>query len=126
MTEEEFLKALVEAENKSRAYDSSNQTELPKMEKETEMDNVSDMHELNSKSMLALVLIAKEDTDLIDLMIDAFRDFEKYHSAIIDLETYTTLHDYGNTDRDRYRTEYGELDATRSRCHEAVLQDVRT
>lgn len=89
------------------------------------MDIASDKYELNGKTMRALVLIAKEDAVLLDMMIDVCRDFMKYHNAIIELEAYAGLHDYGNTDRDKYRTEYEELDATRSRCHEAVLQDVQ-
>ena len=80
---------------------------------------------MNELAMRALLDACKEQTDLVDLASDILKDFENYHKAIIDLEIYAALHNYDNTDRDKFREKHEQLDATRSRYHETILEDMR-
>ena len=74
-------------------------------------------------SLKELVYLSFDDKEFLDMIYDALISFERYHSAIYDMETKVKLY-YGAMDSLDYRKMENEHDKVRTACHNAVLANV--
>ena len=74
-------------------------------------------------SLKELVYLSFDDKELLDMIYDALISFERYHSAIYDMETKKKLY-CGAMDSLDYRKMENELDKLRTACHNAVIANV--
>ncbi len=79
---------------------------------------------MNCETLDRLIEIYKDETDMIEIIVDALESFEKYHQAIYKLEVRRKLYSYGAMSSETYREIVPELDSVRSRNHDALLSEV--
>lgn len=68
-----------------------------------------------------LMTACGDDPETLEIIGDCIKDFSAYHAAIVEMETWLKLHNYGNTDRAAYQDRKVSLDKARTVCHNAVL-----
>ena len=68
---------------------------------------------LNSESLARLIAAYKDDAEVIEMIADAFKAFEAYHTAVLENETFSLLWS-GTLEADEYRTRRMETDRRRT------------
>lgn len=79
---------------------------------------------LNSESLARLIAAYKDDAEVIEMIADAFKAFEAYHTAVLENETFSLLWS-GTLEADEYRTRRMETDRRRTTLHNSVIAHVR-
>ena len=64
------------------------------------------------------------DSELLDMVSRCLITFEKYHSAIYEMEMWIKLYDYNNLSHEEYKDRREQLDRSRTVCHNAVLDSI--
>lgn len=80
---------------------------------------------LNIESLKQLLSCFQDDTDTIELISETFDAFERYHAAIIKMETEKMILSHGNVDSKVWQERISDLDQARTRAHNEVLSDIR-
>lgn len=81
--------------------------------------------DLNNTVLEQMISYYQNDSDMIELICNAFDTFERYHASIIRLEVQRKLYRCGAMDSETYREKIPELDQARSNIHNAVLAEVK-
>jgi hypothetical protein len=71
-----------------------------------------------------LIAAVQGDEGALESIEDSLGRFERYHSAVYELETWLMLHDAQNTPREVYQSRREELDRARSSAHNALPASV--
>ena len=79
---------------------------------------------VNIESLNAMLRFFKDDSETLDAIAMALDTFESYHQAIYALEFTRRLYACGAMSGDMYRERVASQDATRTRCHNALLGQV--
>lgn len=80
---------------------------------------------LNTEALNQLISHYQDDTDTMELISDTFDAFERYHAAIIKMETEKVILSHGNVDSNVWQERISALDQARTRAHNEVLMDIR-
>jgi len=83
------------------------------------MENV-----FSAENLRSLINKSKDDKEMLEFIADCLKSFEKYHSAIYEMETWLSIFDYNALGRENYQSILTGLDKTRRVCHNAVLSSV--
>lgn len=78
---------------------------------------------MNRKALDNLIQACKADSELLEIIQDALRSFEEYHTAIYSMEIRKQLL-AGNVDALQYQEEIGEMDRRRTSSHNAVISNI--
>ena len=78
---------------------------------------------MNRKALDNLTQACKADSELIEIIQDALRSFEEYHTAIYSMEIRKQLL-AGTVDALQYQEEIGEMDRRRTGSHNAVISNI--
>ena len=78
---------------------------------------------MNRKALDNLIQACKADSELLEIIQDALRSFEEYHTAIYSMEIRKQLL-VGTVDALQYQEEIGEMDRRRTGCHNAVISNI--
>lgn len=78
---------------------------------------------MNRKALDNLIQACKTDSELLEIIQDALRSFEEYHTAIYSMEIRKQLL-AGTVDAPQYQEEIGEMDRRRTGSHNAVISNI--
>ena len=78
---------------------------------------------MNRKALDNLIQACKADSELLEIIQDALRSFEEYHTAIYSMEIRKQLL-AGTVDALQYQEEIGEMDRRRTSSHNAVISNI--
>ena len=78
---------------------------------------------MNRKALDNLIQACKTDSELLEIIQDALRSFEEYHTAIYSMEIRKQLL-AGTVDALQYQEEIGEMDRRRTSSHNAVISNI--
>ena len=78
---------------------------------------------MNRKALDNLIQACKTDSELLEIIQDALRSFEEYHTAIYSMEIRKQLL-AGTVDALQYQEEIGEMDRRRTGSHNAVISNI--
>lgn len=78
---------------------------------------------MNRKALDNLIQACKADSELLEIIQDALRSFEEYHTAIYSMEIRKQLL-AGTVDALQYQEEIGEMDRRRTGSHNAVISNI--
>lgn len=78
---------------------------------------------MNRKALDNLIQACKADSELLEIIQDALRSFEEYHTAIYSMEIRKQLL-AGTVDALQYQEEIGEMDRRRTASHNAVISNI--
>ena len=78
---------------------------------------------MNPKALDNLIQACKTDSELLEIIQDALRSFEEYHTAIYSMEIRKQLL-AGTVDALQYQEEIGEMDRRRTSSHNAVISNI--
>ena len=71
-----------------------------------------------------LISIYQDNSEMLEIILDALDSFEKYHQSIYKLEIRRKLFARGAMSSEAYRSTIPELDSIRSKNHNAMLSEV--
>ena len=78
---------------------------------------------MNRKALDNLIQACKADSELLEIIQDALRSFEEYHTAIYSMEIRKQLL-AGTVDALQYQEEIREMDCRRTGSHNAVISNI--
>ena len=78
---------------------------------------------MNRNALDNLIQACKADSELLEIIQDALRSFEEYHTAIYSMEIRKQLL-AGTVDALQYQEEIGEMDRRRTSSHNAVISNI--
>ena len=78
---------------------------------------------MNRKALDNLIQACKADSELLEIIQDALRSFEEYHTSIYSMEIRKQLL-AGTVDALQYQEEIGEMDRRRTGSHNAVISNI--
>ena len=78
---------------------------------------------MNRKALDNLIQACKTDSELLEIIQDALRSFEEYHTAIYSMEIRKQLL-AGTVDALQYQEEIGEMDRRRTSSHNTVISNI--
>lgn len=65
-----------------------------------------------------------DDPEALNMILQCLHSFSAYHTAIVEMEVWLKLCNYGNTNRADYQDKRVSLDRARTVCHNAVLSSM--
>ena len=83
------------------------------------------MATIQPEAVKKLIQSYKDDTEMVEVIMDALKSFETYHASIFRMETQKYLYAAGVMDAETYRVEIPHLDKQRTNCHNEVLSNIK-
>lgn len=80
---------------------------------------------INAETLNTLIGLYRDDSEMLEFIMNALENFECYHQAIYRLELQRKLYAQGGMSTETYRTLIPELDSLRTRKHNVLLSDVK-
>lgn len=71
-----------------------------------------------------LMAVYGDNPGALNMIRECLRSFSAYHAAIVEMEVWLKLYNYGNTDRADYQDKRVSLDKARTVCHNTVLSSM--
>ena len=78
---------------------------------------------MNRKALEDLIQVCKFDSELLEIIEDALRSFEEYHTAIYSMEIRKRLLS-GTVEVQQFQEEVGNMDQQRTSRHNAVIANI--
>ena len=79
---------------------------------------------LNIDSISKLILINKDDTEVLNFINSCIASFENYHKAVFDEQMFLKIYGAGALDADEYRERRSAVDKKRTMYHNSVISNV--
>jgi len=81
-------------------------------------------HEINEDCLNKLIESARNDKEMLEMILDFLKGFEDYHRAIFEMESWMKMYNHKNMPGNEYQATVAELDGNRTSCHNAVLASI--
>lgn len=81
-------------------------------------------NQFSAQTFHALLAGAQDDPELLEFFSDCLASFRAYQSAIVEMEGWMKLYRPKTLGVQAYQDRCTELDAARTRCHNAVLANI--
>lgn len=78
---------------------------------------------MNRKALEDLIQVCKSDSELLEIIEDALRSFEEYHTAIYSMEIRKRMLS-GTVEVQQVQEEVGNMDQQRTSRHDAVIANI--
>ena len=78
----------------------------------------------NKETLEKIIFNYSDDKELLDMVYDAIKSFEEYHSAIYEMESRMKVYSYKNMSKEDYQDMVSTLDNRRTMLHNTVLTSV--
>ena len=76
------------------------------------------------ENLQRLIDAIKDDSKLIDMLLDCLQSFEEYHRSVYEMEMKLKIYSHGNMDRAEYQDMRQNLDLSRTLKHNAMLNNI--
>ena len=78
----------------------------------------------SAENLYSLINVSMDDKESLDFIVKALKQFENYHRAIFEMETWRKIYDSNVLGLEEYQNTLKALDKQRSLCHNALLADI--